>query len=222
MSHRRFTLIELLVVVAIIAILAALLLPALRRAREQARATVCQSNLRQMQVTFLLYIDDYGGVTPPHVGGGNPNPLEVIQISLPTIPRLAWGSSFTGVASSIVLCPTLLSGVPGLRSHGTLTSGTYGANPFWQRDDTPIQAFCKPWDRLRHPSDFPWYGDTDCFTWGGPGGGNWPDMYLHTTDDYPKYRHGRGRANMSFADGHIQAVSAQEVTSDSNFFFDDP
>jgi prepilin-type N-terminal cleavage/methylation domain-containing protein/prepilin-type processing-associated H-X9-DG protein len=53
-----FTLIELLVVVAIISILAALLLPALRNAREQARRAACMSHLRQLSVAVLLYADD--------------------------------------------------------------------------------------------------------------------------------------------------------------------
>lgn len=67
-SNRKsdsFTLIELLIVVAIIAILASLLLPALKNAKDQAKSSACINNLRQMATAFILYRGDNDEWIPP-------------------------------------------------------------------------------------------------------------------------------------------------------------
>ncbi len=62
--RRGFTLIELLVVIAIITILAAILFPVFARAREKARCTSCLSNVKQIGLGLMMYVQDYDGVWP--------------------------------------------------------------------------------------------------------------------------------------------------------------
>ena len=64
-SRAGFTLIELLVVIAIIAILAAILFPVFARAREQARRSVCLSNMKQIGLALGMYMQDYDQTFPP-------------------------------------------------------------------------------------------------------------------------------------------------------------
>ena len=72
-STRGFTLIELLLVIAIIAILAAILLPVFAQAREKARQITCASNEKQMMTAEFMYVQDYDGVhTNPYGEGPDP------------------------------------------------------------------------------------------------------------------------------------------------------
>jgi prepilin-type N-terminal cleavage/methylation domain-containing protein/prepilin-type processing-associated H-X9-DG protein len=72
-KRRGFTLIELLVVISVIAILMAILMPALKRAREQGQRAVCQGNLKNLTLAWTLYADAYDDKIVNGAGGINRN-----------------------------------------------------------------------------------------------------------------------------------------------------
>ena len=124
--HRvnAFTLIELLVVVAIIAILAAMLLPALKNAREASRRAVCASNLRQIGIAMAMYASDYDGWLP--YSPGYPDDDIGYYVWYDT-QYYSWGKLCAGPEAGyisrdergIFYCPSVLPGI----------ENRYGYNP---------------------------------------------------------------------------------------------
>ena len=111
-----FTLIELLVVITIIAILAAILLPALSKARARSQGIFCLNNTRQLTMAWLLYADDHNGLLPCNFGGSASKTnlnwvsnvmtwyLDSDNTNLTTLTGASLGTYVSGV-TSIFHCP---------------------------------------------------------------------------------------------------------------------
>jgi len=102
MSRKAFTLIELLVVIAIIALLMAILMPALNRAKEQSRAVTCRSNLRQIGVAAQMYADAWNNKVPRGACAAHPKPWFVVYL-----PYLSYQQDMKDYRSvGIYRCPS--------------------------------------------------------------------------------------------------------------------
>lgn len=134
--RRGFTLIELLVVIAVIALLAAILFPVFARARENARRTACQSNLKQIGLGLLQYTQDYDETYPLDVFGSSAGATATNydERGLPTDSVNTWrwmDAIFPYVKNEQIFnCPTIARITPKYKYGSTSgwNLGSYAAN----------------------------------------------------------------------------------------------
>lgn len=112
-----FTLIELLVVIAIIGILAAMLLPALARAREQGRRATCKSNLKQIALAVAQYSDDYS----------NRNPMDAVSPTI--VGSVLLLGPYVSSSAKLWICPSSTVTTP--NAYSNLTAGQIGYAYMW-------------------------------------------------------------------------------------------
>ncbi len=152
-----FTLIELLVVIAIIAILAAILFPVFARARENARKSSCQSNLKQIGLASMQYAQDYDESLYPHRFNKTPNPLmqqnggpvDNALITSDAQNKIFWISLLQPYAKSLQVfqCPSNPNGFVGggtadCEANGCKGQGYGGQNSYAHNDLlSPADAF---------------------------------------------------------------------------------
>lgn len=210
-NRTGFTLIELLVVVAIIAILAAMLLPALSQARERARQVTCTSNLRQIGLAVMMYANDWGEWLPYHQSVTKP--LDITdRIGKYCLPVGAKGTA----GWNLWHCPSVPEPFRS-RSDTGGTYKTYGHNSFWL-DSTGANV--KKMSRMKKPPF--------CVLFGEPGvhsGGSilstsaYVSNFINTGGPHDGNWHREG-CNMLFGDGRVEwlPLTGLYKYADGNYF----
>jgi prepilin-type N-terminal cleavage/methylation domain-containing protein/prepilin-type processing-associated H-X9-DG protein len=187
-SWRGFTLIELLVVIAVIALLAALLLPALARARLKAKATQCRSELKQLGFGCALYALDNNDALP-----------ETSHQSASWIGKLA----FYGL-TNVYICPLDTNGNNRITSYAIndfLTPNPFGAP---QLDFSRFTTIPSPSETL-HLAEL-WGGEigSDHFHFADASSGGYSALAFMSQVAVTVHQ---GSANYLFADGHVSSLS---------------
>lgn len=207
---RAFTLIELLVIVAIIAILAAILFPVFGRARENARRTVCQSNMKQLGLAYMQYTQDYDERSPAIYLAGSPTLRTPGMVLDPYIKSaLTWR------------CPSDNSQNQNAVD-ANYTYVSYGYNSFMMNKSLPPTGGWRtpiPIAMLQTPA-------LDCLfagSWNSSGG--WildnPGTYnriegnAEGATDVIKRGHMNG-GNILYADGHVKWMNGTNIATEVN------
>lgn len=216
--RRAFTLIELLTVIAIVGVLAGILIPVVGRVRENARASSCASNLRQLGNALHLYAADNNGLFPAprwreaDAENGLQNPtranwqVEVAPFLALDISTRSFNTSYSDERDSYVFCPEYAHRYRDTTDWGTVQTGGYGMNNNLIQGGAWGYRFRR--NQITAPSRTVLLGDSTDWHLNIKADG-WPAKITAKPGDYESgdpRRHG-STANYLFVDGRVTALT---------------
>jgi prepilin-type N-terminal cleavage/methylation domain-containing protein/prepilin-type processing-associated H-X9-DG protein len=223
LKTRGFTLIELLVVIAIIAILASILFPVFARARENARRASCMSNLKQMGLATMTYVQDYdgryfyrsyGGSSPGAGSGYTAFWAPIFQAPYAVDLTKTWFFEPYLKNAQLFYCPSFDKTAAGNRQIG------YSYNMFLAVSGAHEST-------IELPAQMLMFVDTTfnayiAYSPSNNAGANWRDDFCRRAGTSPcatadrMYGRHLGGVNVTFADGHVKWMRPEVLWNNGN------